>query len=72
MSTRHHHTTTLPGEYVATPDARAAIAHIESTVTDYYAGVEVDVTELVDKALSLAGLTITVDSGHNRACIQAR
>lgn len=71
MSTRHRNTA-LPGEYVATPDARAAIAHIESTMTDYYAGVEIDVTDLIDKALSLAGLTITVDSQYNRACIQAR
>jgi hypothetical protein len=71
MSTRHHDTT-LPGEYAATPDARAAIEHIETAVTDYCAGAQLDVADIVDKALSLAGLTITIDSQHNRACIQAR
>lgn len=71
MSTRHHDTA-LPGAYVATPDARTAIAHIESTLTDYYTGANVDVTDLIDKVLSLAGLTITVDSQRNQARIQAR
>jgi len=53
-STRHHNTA-LPGEYVARPDARTARAHIESTLTDYHAGVEIDVTDLVGKALSWPG-----------------
>lgn len=67
-----HHDTAPAGVYAATPDAQDAIAHIESALTAYYSGAEVDVTDLVDKALSLAGLTVTVDSQHNRACIQAR
>lgn len=71
MSTRHQDFN-LHGECNAPPEARAAIRHIETAVTDYYAGIPIDVTDLVDKALSLSGLTITVDSQFNRACIQVR
>jgi len=71
MNTRHNDTT-LPGEYAATAQAKTVIEHIEAEMTDYYAGVQVDVADLVDRALSLAGLTITIDSQLNRACIQAR
>lgn len=71
MRTRHHGSS-LPGVNVATPDARAALEHTETAVTDYYAGAQLDVADTIDKALPLAGLTIMIDSQNNRACIQAR
>lgn len=62
----------LPGVNVATPDARAALEHTETAVTDYYAGAQLYVADTIDKALPLAGLTNTIDSQNSRACIQAR
>ncbi|QJD50288.1 hypothetical protein SEA_IWOKEUPLIKEDIS_85 [Mycobacterium phage Iwokeuplikedis] len=53
-----------------TPEAAEKIAHIEKHVTAWYHDMHVDWPDLLDKALSLAGLMITVDSTHNKACIQ--
>lgn len=69
--TAHRHDTLHAGMYQATAGARATIASIEDAMTPHYAGNEVILLDLLDQALSLAGLTITVDSEHNRACIQS-
>lgn len=68
---RHVTNGPLPGTFQATPDAKKTIDHIERELTGWYAGNEIDVTNLVDKALSLAGLFITVDSQDDKACIQS-
>ena len=67
----HRKETLLPGIYLATPDAQATIHAIEAEVTAYYAGDDVDIADVLDRALSLAGLGITVSSDDNVACIQA-
>jgi hypothetical protein len=54
----------------ATKEALEKIAWIENEVTQWFAGREVSVYDLVDTAVSLTGLVLTVDMEHNRACIQ--
>lgn len=68
---RHRAPDTLPGAFQATAAAGSRIAAIEAQVTAWYAGQDVSWTDVLDWALSIAGLTITVDSMHNRATIQS-
>ena len=54
----------------ATPQAAETIKWLEQVVTDWYAGTEVSLYDVVDAAVSLAGLTLTVGMHDDVACIQ--
>lgn len=62
---------TYPGDYTATPEAEKNIRWLEEQVTNWFAGQEVSVFDVVDVALSLTGLTVTAGMADNKACIQA-
>lgn len=59
------------GHFVATPKAAKDIRWLEEQVTDWLLGGSVSVFDVVDAAVSLAGLQLSAGMGDNVAVIQA-
>lgn len=60
-----------PGHFTATPKAARQIRWIEQQITDWFAGADVSVFDVVAAALSLSGLDLTAGTNDNKAVVQS-